>query len=87
MGAPGSGKGTQAEKLMNEYDCRQISTGVLLRQAIESGSDLGQKVQKIMSEGMLVSDDIVLGLIKNELSEIADDSFLLDGDPRNRSQA
>ena len=53
MGAPGSGKGTQAEKLMNEYDCHQISTGVLLRQSIESGSDLGNKVQKIMSEGLL----------------------------------
>ena len=64
MGAPGSGKGTQAEKLMNEYDCHQISTGVLLRQSIESGSDLGHKVQKIMSEGLLVSDDIVLDLIK-----------------------
>ena len=87
MGAPGSGKGTQAEKLMNEYDCRQISTGVLLRQAIESGSDLGHKVQKIMSEGLLVSDDIVLDLIKNELSDIADDGFLLDGYPRNISQA
>ena len=45
MGAPGSGKGTQAEKLMDEFDCRQISTGVLLRQAIESGSELGRKVQ------------------------------------------
>ena len=87
MGAPGSGKGTQAEKLMNEYDCHQISTGVLLRQSIESGSDLGHKVQKIMSEGLLVSDDIVLDLIKSQLSEIGDDGFLLDGYPRNISQA
>ena len=69
MGAPGSGKGTQAEKLMDEYNCRQISTGVLLREAIESGSELGQEVQKIMSEGLLVSDGIVLDLIKNELSK------------------
>ena len=87
MGAPGSGKGTQAEKLMDDFGCRQISTGVLLRQAIESGSELGKKVQKIMSEGLLVSDDIVLDLIKNELSEIAEGGFLLDGYPRNINQA
>ena len=87
MGAPGSGKGTQAEKLMDEFNCRQISTGVLLRQAIESGSELGKKVQKIMSEGLLVSDDIVLDLIKNELSEIGESGFLLDGYPRNKNQA
>ena len=87
MGAPGSGKGTQAEKLMDDFDCRQISTGVLLRQAIESGSELGKKVQKIMSEGLLVSDDIVLDLIKNELSEIGESGFLLDGYPRNINQA
>ena len=87
MGAPGSGKGTQAEKLMDEFDCRQISTGVLLRQAIESGSELGKRVQKIMSEGLLVSDDIVLDLIKHELSEIGENGFLLDGYPRNINQA
>ena len=72
---------------MDEFNCRQISTGVLLRQAIESGSELGKKVQKIMSEGLLVSDDIVLDLIKNELSEIGESGFLLDGYPRNINQA
>ena len=87
MGAPGSGKGTQAEKLMDEFGCQQISTGVLLRQAIESGSELGRKVQKIMSEGLLVSDKIVLDLIKSELSEIGENGFLLDGYPRNINQA
>jgi len=87
MGAPGSGKGTQAEKLMDEFGCQQISTGVLLRQAIESGSELGRKVQKIMSEGLLVSDEIVLDLIKSELSEIGESGFLLDGYPRNINQA
>ena len=87
MGAPGSGKGTQAEKLMDEFGCQQISTGVLLRQAIESGSELGRKVQKIMSEGLLVSDEIVLDLIKSELSEIDENGFLLDGYPRNINQA
>lgn len=87
MGAPGSGKGTQAEKLMDEFGCQQISTGVLLRQAIESGSELGRKVQKIMSEGLLVSDEIVLDLIKSELSEIGENGFLLDGYPRNINQA
>ena len=87
MGAPGSGKGTQAEKLMNEFNCRQISTGVLLRQAIETGSELGKRVQKIMSEGLLVSDDIVLDLIKNELSEIGENGFLLDVYPRIMNQS
>ena len=87
MGAPGSGKGTQAEKLMDEFGCQQISTGVLLRQAIESGSELGRKVQKIMSEGLLVSDEIVLDLIKSELSELDENGFLLDGYPRNINQA
>ena len=87
MGAPGSGKGTQAEKLMDDFGCRQISTGVLLRQAIESGSARCKKVQKIRSEGLLVSDDIVLDLIKNELSEIGESGFLLDGYPRNINQA
>ena len=87
MGAAGSGKGTQAAKLMDEFGCQQISTGVLLRQAIESGSELGRKVQKIMSEGLLVSDEIVLDLIKSELSEIGGSGFLLDGYPRNINQA
>ena len=87
MGAPGSGKGTQAEKLMDQFECRQISTGILLRQSIESGSELGIRVQKIMSEGLLVSDEIVLDLIKSELLEIGGESFLLDGYPRNINQA
>ena len=87
MGAPGSGKGTQAEKLMDQFECRQISTGILLRQSIESGSELGSRVQKIMSEGLLVSDEIVLDLIKSELLEIGGESFLLDGYPRNINQA
>ena len=87
MGAPGSGKGTQAEKLMDQFECRQISTGILLRQSIESGSDLGIRVQKIMSQGLLVSDEIVLDLIKSELLEINGESFLLDGYPRNINQA
>ena len=87
MGAPGSGKGTQAEKLMDQFECRQISTGILLRQSIESGLELGIRVQKIMSEGLLVSDEIVLDLIKSELLEIGEESFLLDGYPRNINQA
>ena len=87
MGAPGSGKGTQAEKLMDQFECRQISTGILLRQSIESGSELGIRVQKIMSEGLLVSDEIVVDLIKSELLEIGGESFLLDGYPRNINQA
>ena len=88
LGAPGSGKGTQAEKLTHDFDLPQISTGNLLRQAIVDGSDIGKKAKAIMDAGDLVSDEIVLELIKESLS---DDSsrygFVLDGYPRNINQA
>ena len=88
LGAPGSGKGTQAEKLTHDFDLPQISTGNLLRQAIVDGSDVGKKAKAIMDAGDLVSDEIVLELIKESLS---DDSsrygFVLDGYPRNINQA
>ena len=85
LGAPGSGKGTQAQKLITEYGMPQISTGDLLRAA---GSELGKKAKAAMDAGQLVSDDIVLGMIKERLQE--DDvkkGFILDGFPRNLSQA
>jgi len=88
LGAPGSGKGTQAENLMRDYGCPQISTGVLLREAIEQGTILGKTVEEIMARGDLVSDEIVLDLIASSLEDIENDKgYLLDGYPRNISQA
>lgn len=88
LGAPGSGKGTQAQRLMAEKGIPQISTGDLLRAAVASGSDLGRKAKAAMDAGELVSDDLVLGMIRERLNE--DDvaaGFILDGFPRNESQA
>lgn len=88
LGAPGSGKGTQAQKLISEYGIPQISTGDLLRAAVSSGSELGQKAKAAMDAGQLVSDEIVLGMIEERLKEDdAQKGFILDGFPRNLSQA
>lgn len=88
LGAPGSGKGTQAQRLMAEKGMPQISTGDLLRAAVASGSELGRKAKAAMDAGELVSDDIVLGMIRERLAgdDVAD-GFILDGFPRNESQA
>ena len=88
LGAPGSGKGTQAEKLTFDFGLLQISTGNLLRQAITDGTKIGKKAKAIMAVGDLVSDEIVLDLIKISLSSDSNqNSFVLDGYPRNLSQA
>lgn len=88
LGAPGSGKGTQAKKLVEKYGVPQISTGDLLRAAVAAGSDLGLKVKAVMDAGNLVSDDLVLGLLKERLAEDdAQKGFILDGFPRNLAQA
>ncbi len=88
LGAPGSGKGTQAQQLQSDYGWPQVSTGDLLRAAVSSGSDLGLKAKATMDAGDLVSDDIVLGIIEDRLSDDDTDSgFVLDGFPRNRAQA
>jgi len=88
LGAPGSGKGTQAQRLMADKGIPQISTGDLLRAAVASGSELGRKAKAAMDAGELVSDDLVLGMIRERLNEddVAD-GFILDGFPRNGSQA
>jgi adenylate kinase len=88
LGAPGSGKGTQAALMKAELGIPHISTGVLLRAAVAAGTELGKEAKKVMDRGELVSDEIVLGLIEERLShEDAAKGFILDGYPRNIAQA
>jgi adenylate kinase len=88
LGAPGSGKGTQAKRLMAEHAMVQVSTGDLLRAAVETGSELGKRARAAMDAGELVSDEIVLGIIRERLQEPDTDAgFTLDGFPRNLLQA
>jgi adenylate kinase len=88
LGAPGSGKGTQARKLMAEKNIPQVSTGDMLRAAVAAGSRFGQQAKKIMDTGNLVSDEIMLGIISERLAEAdAADGFILDGFPRTEQQA
>jgi adenylate kinase len=88
LGAPGSGKGTQAAKLTGHLGAPHISTGDLLRAAVEAGSELGRKAKAVMDRGELVSDDIMLGLIEERLQHPdAKGGFILDGYPRNLSRA
>ncbi len=88
LGAPGSGKGTQAKLLVEKYKIPQMSTGDLLRAAVAAGTDLGKKAKAAMDAGQLVSDDVVLGMIQERLaSPDAKAGFILDGFPRNIPQA
>ena len=88
LGAPGSGKGTQARKLMADKNIPQISTGDMLREAVAEGSRFGQQAKAIIDAGNLVSDDIMLGIISERLNRAdAQDGFILDGFPRTRQQA
>lgn len=88
LGAPGSGKGTQAALLVEELNLPHISTGELLRSAVKAGTDLGLQAKVVMDRGELVSDEIMLGLIEERLSraDVAQ-GFILDGYPRNIVQA
>jgi len=88
LGAPGSGKGTQAKLLVEKYKIPQVSTGDLLRAAVKAGTELGRKAKAVMDAGQLVSDDIVLGIIQERLAQPdAKAGFILDGFPRNIPQA
>jgi adenylate kinase len=88
LGAPGSGKGTQAKRLVEKYGIPQISTGDLLRAAVAEGTPLGLKAKAAMDAGELVSDQLVLGMIRERLSKPdTQKGFILDGFPRNIAQA
>lgn len=91
FGPPGSGKGTQAERMRDAHALRHISTGDLLREAVAAESELGKKVKGILAAGELVSDDIVLALIEDAVAGVKDDAsfkgWLLDGFPRTVGQA
>jgi adenylate kinase len=88
LGAPGSGKGTQAKLMVERYKVPQVSTGDLLRSAVTSGTPLGQQAKAAMDSGQLVPDDIVLGMIRERLAmPDASNGFILDGFPRNINQA
>jgi adenylate kinase len=88
LGAPGAGKGTQAQFLMKTFGIPQISTGDMLRAAITAGTELGKQAKAVMDAGKLVSDDIMIGLVKERITQ-ADcaNGFLLDGFPRTIPQA
>jgi adenylate kinase len=88
LGAPGSGKGTQAALLVEKFGLQHISTGELLRAAAAAGSELGLEAKRVIDRGELVSDDIMLSLIEDRLSqEDTAGGFILDGYPRNLAQA
>ena len=87
FGPPGAGKGTQAQRLVDKHNLKQLSTGDMLREAITQGSELGKKASLIMDRGELVSDDIILSMIKDKLRESGSDGFIFDGFPRNLEQA
>jgi len=88
LGAPGSGKGTQSQRLVERHHIPQVSTGDLLRAAVAKGTPLGLKAKEAMASGQLVADEIVLGMIRERLAEPdAERGFILDGFPRNIAQA
>lgn len=86
MGAPGAGKGTQADMLVARESFKKVSTGDALRKQIKLGSDIGRKAEALMAEGRLVPDDVLLDVLKEELGS-AESKTILDGYPRNVDQA
>ena len=88
LGAPGAGKGTQAQFLTKKYNIPQISTGDMLRAAIKAGTDMGKMAKAAMDAGQLVTDEIIIGLVKDRISEAdCKNGYLLDGFPRTLPQA
>ena len=87
LGPPGAGKGTQARHLVEKHGMTQLSTGDMLREAKSSGSEMGKKVAEVMARGDLVTDEIVIGLIREKLTGEAGGGFIFDGFPRTLAQA
>jgi adenylate kinase len=88
LGPPGAGKGTQAERFAREHGIPKVSTGDILREAVHSGSELGQKVKAVMERGELVGDDLIIGIVRERLTQPdAVAGFVLDGFPRTAKQA
>jgi adenylate kinase len=87
LGPPGAGKGTQARILVDERNMVQLSTGDMLRAAQSSGTEMGQRVAEVMARGELVTDEIVIGLIEEQLTTVQADGFIFDGFPRTLAQA
>ena len=88
LGAPGAGKGTQAELLTEKLSIPSISTGNMLREAMRNGSDLGKQVKQYMDEGLLVPDDLILSIVAQRVAQPdCNNGFILDGVPRTLAQA
>ena len=88
LGAPGSGKGTQAKKLSASYSIPQVSTGDMLREAVKNGTEMGRKAKTYMDQGGLVPDEVVIGIVQDRLREKdCAKGFILDGFPRTIPQA
>ena len=87
LGPPGAGKGTQASLLCKSQDLRHLSTGDLLRSEVSAGSELGKEAEAVMNRGELVSDSLVLAIVKTQLKALKNQGWLLDGFPRNVAQA
>lgn len=87
FGPPGVGKGTQAKLLAEKLDLRHLSTGDVLRKAVTEGTELGKKAKEIMDKGDLVPDEIMIGIVEDELSGEKEKGFILDGFPRTLEQA
>lgn len=88
MGPPGAGKGTQAERLVKDLNITHISTGDMFRAAIKEGTEMGKKAKEYMDKGQLVPDEVVVGMVKDRLSQPdCEKGFLLDGFPRTLAQA
>lgn len=88
LGAPGAGKGTQAEKIVEKYGIPAVSTGNIIRAALKAGTEMGLKAKSFMDAGQLVPDDVVIGIIKDRLQEKdCENGFILDGFPRTIPQA
>src|SRR5918994_201431 len=88
LGPPGAGKGTQAERLREDFDVAYIATGEILRKAVAEETELGKQAKEYMDRGDLVPDEVIIGVILEEVgSDAAQDGFLLDGFPRTPDQA